>query len=84
MDNKQKISKSAKQCNYLQSKQISQQGKDLLITHFIPCNTNYTLFYTIIHYCSFTLLHMQAVYDMCMMVFLCKQLMNSIKFLNKL
>ena len=31
MDNKQKITKCAKQCNYLQSKQISQQVKDLLI-----------------------------------------------------
>ena len=31
MDNNQKISKCAKQCNYVQSKQISQQGKDILI-----------------------------------------------------
>ena len=31
MDNKQKISKSAKQYNYIKSKQISQQVKDLLI-----------------------------------------------------
>ena len=31
MDNKQKISKSAKQCNYIETKPISQQVKDLLI-----------------------------------------------------
>ena len=31
MDNKQKISKSAKQCNCIKTKPISQQVKDLLI-----------------------------------------------------
>ena len=31
MNNKQKITKCAKQCDYLSSKQISQQVKNLLI-----------------------------------------------------
>ena len=31
MDKKQKISNYSKQCNYIQTKQISQQVKDLLI-----------------------------------------------------
>ena len=31
MDKKEKISNYSKQCNYIQTKQISQQVKDLLI-----------------------------------------------------
>ena len=31
MDNKQKITNYSKQCNYIETKQMSQQVKDLLI-----------------------------------------------------
>ena len=42
MDNKQKISKSAKQCKYIETKQISQQVKDLLIEELKKRKTNIT------------------------------------------